>query len=64
VSGIAMHYKPEDILGKQVVVVVNLASRKMRGIESKGMILMAEDAGGKLIFVSPEEKIAAGAEVR
>jgi len=64
VSGIAQHFSPEGIVGKQVVVVANLMPRKMKGIESNGMILMAEDAGGKLIFVSPEEKIAAGAEVR
>ena len=46
-SGIAMHFEPASIVGKQVVVVANLAPRKMRGIESKGMILMAEDASGK-----------------
>ncbi len=63
VSGIAMHYKPEDIVGKQVVVVVNLAPRKMRGIESKGMILMAESNDGKLHFVNPEEGINPGAGV-
>jgi len=63
VSGIAMHYKPEDIVGKQVVVVVNLAPRKMRGIESKGMILMAESSDGKLHFVNPEEIINPGAGV-
>jgi len=54
VSGIAMHHKPEEIVGKQVVVVANLAPRKMRGIESNGMILMAEDGSGKLHFVNPE----------
>ncbi|GGH75642.1 methionyl-tRNA synthetase [Filimonas zeae] len=63
VSGIAMHYQPDQIVGKQVVVVTNLASRKMRGIESQGMILMAEDASGKLHFVNPEEKINPGAGV-
>lgn len=63
VSGIAMHFKPEDIVGKQVVVVANLAPRKMRGIESNGMILMAEDNYGKLHFVNPEESINAGAGV-
>jgi methionyl-tRNA synthetase len=63
VSGIAMHYIPEDIVGKQVVVVVNLAPRKMRGIESKGMILMAENSDGKLHFVNPEEDINPGAGV-
>lgn len=63
VSGIALHFKPEEIIGKQVVVVANLAPRKMRGIESNGMILMAEDANGKLHFVNPEESINAGAGV-
>jgi methionyl-tRNA synthetase len=63
VSGIALHYKPEDIIGKQVVVVANLAPRKMRGIESNGMILMAEDASGKLHFVNPEGIIDAGSGV-
>jgi methionyl-tRNA synthetase len=63
VSGIAEHFKPEDIIGKQVVVVVNLAPRKMRGIESNGMILMAEDADHKLYFINPEHKISPGAGV-
>jgi len=63
VSGIALHFKPEDIVGKQVVVVANLAPRKMRGIESNGMILMAEDKEGKLHFVNPSEKINEGAGV-
>jgi methionyl-tRNA synthetase len=62
-SGIAMHFNPEDIIGKQVTIVANLAPRKMRGIESKGMILMAEDASGKLYFVSPTEAIAAGSTI-
>jgi methionyl-tRNA synthetase len=63
VSGIAMHFKPEDIVGKQVTVVVNLAPRKMRGIESNGMILMAEDKAGKLHFVKPENVIDNGSGV-
>ena len=63
VSGIALHFQPEDIIGKQVVVVVNLAPRKMRGIESNGMILMAEDKDGKLRFVKPEEAVAPGSGV-
>lgn len=63
VSGIALHFKPEEIIGKQVVVVANLAPRKMRGIESNGMILMAEDKEGKLHFVSPETAINPGAGV-
>lgn len=63
VSGIALHFKPEDIVGKQVTVVTNLAPRKMRGIESNGMILMAEDAIGKLHFINPEENINPGSGV-
>lgn len=63
VSGIAMHYQPETIVGKQVVVVANLAPRKMRGIESNGMILMAADQSGKLHFVSPESIIDNGSGV-
>jgi len=62
-SGIAMHFNPEDIVGKQVTIVANLAPRKMRGIESKGMILMAEDAAGKLYFVNPTEGIAPGSAI-
>ncbi len=64
VSGIAQHYQPEDIVGKQVTVAVNLAPRKMRGIESAGMILMAEDAAGRLIFVAPIAPVNPGSEVR
>jgi methionyl-tRNA synthetase len=52
VSGIAMHFNPENIIGQKVVVVTNLAPRKMKGIESNGMILMAENADGKLEFIS------------
>ncbi|HTC00289.1 MAG TPA: methionine--tRNA ligase subunit beta, partial [Ferruginibacter sp.] len=63
VSGIAMHFKPEELIGKQVVVVANLAPRKMRGIESNGMILLAEDTDGKLHFVSPETVIQSGSGV-
>jgi len=64
VSGIAEHYKPEDIIGKQVSVLINLAPRKIRGIESQGMILMAENNEGSLAFVSPEKVIDNGGEVR
>ena len=54
VSGIAQHFTPEEIKGKQVTVVANLASRTMRGIESNGMILMAEDNAGKLHFINAD----------
>ncbi len=63
-SGIAMHFKPEEIIGKQVTVLANLAPRKMRGIESKGMILMATDNAGKLVFVSPVDTAMRGSEVK
>lgn len=64
VSGIAEHFKPEDIIGLQVSVVANLAPRKLRGIESKGMILLAEDASGKLVFVTPKEGVNNGCIVK
>ena len=64
VSGIAEHYKPEDIIGKHVSILLNLAPRKIRGIESQGMILMAESEDGKLAFVSPEKEINSGGEIR
>lgn len=63
VSGIAEHFKPEEITGKQVVVVANLAPRKMRGIESNGMILMAADKAGKLHFINPVDAIDNGSSV-
>ena len=62
-SGIAEHFSPEEIIQKQVVVVANLAPRKMRGTESNGMILMAEDKEGKLYFVKPEKVIGNGSGV-
>ena len=63
ISGIAEYFNAEDIIGKQVQVLVNLASRKMRGIESQGMILFAEDLEGKLHFVSPPHDLENGSEV-
>jgi methionyl-tRNA synthetase len=63
VSGIALHFQPENIVGKQVLFLANLAPRKMRGIESQGMILMAEDADGKLVFVSPSDAVKPGSSV-
>lgn len=63
ISGIALHFKPEDIIGKQVTVVTNLAPRKMRGIESNGMILMAEDKDGKLQLLKPENPVSPGSNV-
>ena len=63
VSGIAEHFSPEELPGQQVSVLTNLAPRKIRGVESKGMILMAEDADGKLVFVSPSENVESGSGV-
>jgi methionyl-tRNA synthetase len=54
VSGIAESFKPEDIIGKKVTVLVNLAPRNLRGVESQGMILMTNNAEGKLVFVNPD----------
>jgi methionyl-tRNA synthetase len=63
VSGIALHYSADEIIGKQVSVVTNLAPRKMRGIESNGMILMAEDTSGKLHFVNPQSPVEPGSGI-
>jgi methionyl-tRNA synthetase len=63
-SGIALHYASDEIVGRQVTVIANLAPRKMRGIESHGMILMAEDEHGKLIFVNPMQEAIKGIQVR
>lgn len=63
VSGIAEYYTPEDIIGKQVSILVNLEPRKIRGVESKGMILMAEDANGQLSFIQPDKELDNGSEV-
>ena len=63
VSGIAANYNPENIIGQQVVLLANLAPRKIKGIESKGMILMAEDANGALKFVTPSEIVANGSKI-
>jgi len=54
-SGIAKFYKPEEVIGQQVLLLANLAPRKMMGVESQGMVLMAEDAEGKLCFVRPDK---------
>jgi methionyl-tRNA synthetase len=63
VSGIAQHYTPEEMVGKQVIVVTNLAPRKMKGIESQGMILTAEDSDGKLQLLKPENPVSPGSTV-
>ncbi len=64
VSGIAEHFTPEEVVGKRVTVLINLAPRNLRGVESQGMILMTQDANGKLSFVNPEsENVTNGAGV-
>ncbi len=63
VSGIAEYYKPEDIIGKSACFLVNLAPRKLRGIESNGMVLMGENTDGKLTFISPEDEFEPGSKV-
>ena len=64
VSGIAEHYNPDDIVGQKVSVLLNLAPRKIRGVESQGMILMAETTEGELAFVSPTKDLEAGNTIR
>ncbi len=64
VSGIAEFYKPEDIVGQKVSILLNLAPRNIKGIESQGMILMAENQEGKLCFVSPVDEFEPGAGIR
>jgi methionyl-tRNA synthetase len=64
VSGIAEHYAPENIIGKQISIIANLEPRKIKGIESKGMILMAEDKDGKLVMVSPADKVSNGSTIK
>ena len=61
VSGIAEHYTPEEMIGKQICILANLAPRKIKGIESKGMILMAKDESGRMKFVTPAEVVDNGA---
>jgi len=63
VSGIAESYSPENIIGQQVSLLCNLAPRNIKGIESQGMVLMAEDADGKLAFVAPDRAVRAGSSV-
>jgi len=64
VSGIAEYFEPEKIIGQQVSILMNLAPKILKGIESQGMILMAEDGNGSLVFVTPATTIKAGSEVR
>ena len=63
VSGIAEYYTPEQMVGKQICILANLAPRTIRGIESKGMILMARQGDGKMRFITPEKALANGAQI-
>jgi len=64
VSGISEYFEPEAVVGKQVCLLANLEPREIKGIRSHGMILLAEDASGRLVFVTPEEGIGVGSEVK
>jgi methionyl-tRNA synthetase len=64
VSGIAKFYNPDDLVGKQVCFIANLEPRKLKGIESQGMILSAEDAGGKIVLIQPREEVKSGVSVK
>ena len=63
VSGIAEYFKPEDILNQQVLLLANLAPREIKGITSQGMILMAQDAAGKLVFAQSGDAVRNGSTV-
>ena len=64
VSGIAEYYSAEEVVGKRVAVLMNLEPKQLKGIESNGMILMAENAEGELSFVSTQKEFGAGCEIR
>ena len=63
VSGIAKHYAPEDLIGKEVCFIANFEPRKLKGIVSEGMILSAEDADGRLVVIGPQGEVAPGSTV-
>ena len=64
VSGIAEYFEPEALIGRQISIIANLEPRKIKGIESKGMILCAEDKDGKLVLVSPSDKVSNGSMIK
>jgi methionyl-tRNA synthetase len=64
ISGIAEYYKPEDVVGKQVSILINLQAKNIKGNDSHGMILMASDADGRLVFVSPVDNVTNGSEIK
>ncbi len=62
VAGIKTHYKAEELIGKQIVIVANLETAKLRGVESQGMLLAASD-GDRIVILTPEKKVSPGAKV-
>jgi methionine--tRNA ligase beta chain len=64
VAGIRAHYEPQDLIGKQIVVVANLQPATLRGVESQGMLLAASDSDGRLALVTPEKPVTPGAPVK
>ena len=64
VSGISEFFEPEAIIGKEICILANLEPREIKGIQSQGMILLAEDANGNLVFVTPEQMVQPGSEVK
>jgi methionyl-tRNA synthetase len=64
VSGIARYYNPEDLVGKEICFIANLAPRTFKGIESQGMILSAEDADGRLVVIGPQGEVRPGVQVK
>lgn len=63
-AGIRAHYAPEDLIGKQIIVVANLETAKLRGVESQGMLLAASADDGRVIVLTPEKPVQAGAQVK
>ena len=64
VSGIAKYYAPEDLVGKEVCFIANFAARKLKGVESQGMILSAENADGSLVVIGPQGEVKPGCQVK
>jgi len=64
VAGIAEFYSPEELVGKQIIVIANLEPKVVRGLESQGMLLAAEDSNGRVILLSPEKAIEEGSRIR
>ena len=60
VSGIAEYYTPEELVGRQVLVLINLEPRELKGVLSQGMILMGQDATGKMVLLTPSDKVGSG----